>query len=98
MSVVPLVQSTLLQCLIGELRPVEGSVEVCGRVSYASQQPWIYSGTVKDNVLFGLPFRRDWYNTVVQACCLDKVFVNVYMFRHLHARTNLCAIVVLYSS
>ena len=98
MSVVPLVQSTLLQCLIGELRPVEGSVEVCGRVSYASQQPWIYSGIVKDNVLFGLPFRRDWYNTVVQACCLDKVFVNVYMFRHLHARTNLCAIVVLYSS
>ncbi len=66
-------QSSLIQCLLGELQPQQGSVEVCGMVSYASQQSWIFSGTLRDNVLFGLPFREDWYQVVIQACALDKV-------------------------
>ena len=50
-----------------------GSIEVKGRVLYASQEPWVFSGTVRENILFGQPFRWDWYNTVMEACTLDKV-------------------------
>ena len=66
-------QSTLLQCLLKELKPVEGSVVVNGRVSYASQDPWVFSATLRENVLFGSPYDKEWYNKVIKACALDKV-------------------------
>ena len=46
-------------------------------VSYASQEPWVYSSTLRDNVLFGLPYRKDWYDRVIEACALDKVRVEL---------------------
>ena len=44
-----------------------------GEIAYASQEPWIYSATLRENILFGLPYDFNWYNTVVEACALDKV-------------------------
>ena len=66
-------QSTLLQTLLGEIKPIEGTVAVNGVVSYASQNPWVFSGTLKENILFGSLFDVDRYNTVIQACTLNKV-------------------------
>ena len=66
-------QSTLLQCLLKELKPVAGLVKVDGSVSYVSQDAWVFSGTVRDNILFGLPYKKAWYNAVLEACTLDKV-------------------------
>ena len=66
-------QSTLLQCLLGELKPMEGTVVVKGRVSYASQDPWVFSGSLRDNILFGQPFQPAWYHCVVEACALKTV-------------------------
>ena len=71
-----MLQSTLLQLLIKELSPVSGSVVVDGKVSYASQDPWVFSGTLRDNVLFGLPYKPEWYQKVIEACSLDKVKEN----------------------
>ena len=56
---------------------MEGSIELPGRVSYASQESWIFSSTLRDNVLFGLPYQKDWYDSVIEACALDKVSVAV---------------------
>jgi ATP-binding cassette subfamily C (CFTR/MRP) protein 4 len=58
---------------LGELKPVEGTVKVNGRVSYASQDPWVFSATLRENVLFGSPYDRKWYNKVIKVCALDKV-------------------------
>ena len=66
-------KSSLLQCLLGELKSVEGSVEVKGKVSYAAQEAWIFSATLRENILFGKPYDPERYNTVVEACALDKV-------------------------
>jgi len=52
---------------------MSGSVKVKGRVLYASQEPWVFSGTLRENILFGQPYQLNWYNTVVEACALDKV-------------------------
>eukprot|EP00731_Ephydatia_muelleri_P034922 Em0086g6a len=65
-------KSTLLQCLLGELKPIEGTVVLKGKISYASQDPWVFSGTVRDNILFGSHFDKSWYHTVVEACALSK--------------------------
>ena len=70
-------KSTLLQCLLGELQPVGGSVEVSGSLSYASQEAWVFSGTLRDNILFGQPYEQDWYNFVVEVCALDMVSNNL---------------------
>ena len=69
-------QSTLLHCLLGELKPMDGLVAVSGSVSYASQEAWVFSGTVRENILFGLPYKRSLFNTVLEACTLDKVHVH----------------------
>ena len=37
-----------------------------------SQTPWVESGTLKDNILFGMPFRESRYRKVLQACALAK--------------------------
>ena len=58
---------------------MEGHMEVRGRVLYASQEAWVFSGTLRENILFGQPYQSDRYNTVIEACALDKVG-NVYEY------------------
>ena len=58
---------------------MDGSVDIEGTVSYASQEPWIFSGTIKENILFGKPFDRPWFNKVVECCCLEKVSETLYV-------------------
>ena len=36
------------------------------------QDPWIKSGTIKDNITDGSPFDLYWYEHVITACALDK--------------------------
>ncbi len=52
---------------------MEGSIKVNGSVAYASQDPWIYSATLRENILFGKPYDRIWYKKVIEACALVKV-------------------------
>jgi ABC-type multidrug transport system fused ATPase/permease subunit len=41
-------------------------------MAFVSQDPWIENGTVKDNILFGLPLDIDRYSKVVYACDLNN--------------------------
>ena len=52
---------------------MSGSIQVNGSVSYASQEAWIFSATMRENILFGLPYDYERYNAVIEACALDKV-------------------------
>ena len=63
--------------IMNELPEINGNIYVGGRVAYASQQPWVFSGTLKDNII---SYNEDKYNNeryadVIQACSLDKVSV-----------------------
>ena len=58
---------------LGELPISHGDRKVHGRVGYASQQAWIFSGTVKENIVFGQEFDKDRYLEVIEACALQKV-------------------------
>ena len=59
--------------VLGELPITDGDRRVHGRVGYASQQAWIFNGTVKENILFGQDFDQDRYSEVLEACALQKV-------------------------
>jgi len=38
---------------------------VRGVVSYASQEPWLFAGSVQQNILFGLPMDKERYRKVI---------------------------------
>ncbi|KAJ2946420.1 hypothetical protein O0L34_g12459 [Tuta absoluta] len=67
-------KSSLLQLLLKELPALSGQVSVDGSVSYACQEPWLFPSTVRENILFGLPYDADKYRRVCRVCALEKDF------------------------
>ena len=65
--------------ILGELPVFDGDRKVFGKMGYASQQPWIFSGTIKENIVFGEEFAQDRYLKVIEACALQKVGNNYYL-------------------
>jgi ATP-binding cassette subfamily C (CFTR/MRP) protein 4 len=67
-------KSSLLHLLISEIKMLEGVFNVSGTISYASQEPWIFPGNVRQNILFGEEFDALRYDQVVTACALKVGF------------------------
>jgi len=57
----------------GELPIVTGSVCIPEKIGYVTQEPWIYSATIRSNILFGQVYEEMKYEQVVSAVGLDKV-------------------------
>jgi ATP-binding cassette, subfamily C (CFTR/MRP), member 1 len=64
-------KSTFLNGILEEAEPM-GQTKVVkrGQFSYAPQDPFILNESLRDNILFGLPFEEDRYNRVLDACAL----------------------------
>ncbi|XP_016989332.1 probable multidrug resistance-associated protein lethal(2)03659 [Drosophila rhopaloa] len=67
-------KSSLIEAILGELPAESGEIKVNGTMSYASQEPWLFSGTVRQNILFGQPMDRRRYAKVVKKCALERDF------------------------
>ncbi|SAM07275.1 hypothetical protein [Absidia glauca] len=39
-------------------------------VAYVAQTAWLQNVSIRDNILFGLPYIKDRYNRTLRACCL----------------------------
>ena len=48
-------KSSLLATLLGETVVREGEVRTLGKAALVEQEPCIFSATVRENILFGLP-------------------------------------------
>ncbi|KAF8107543.1 hypothetical protein N665_0119s0010 [Sinapis alba] len=64
-------KTSLLSSLLGEMQCVHGSILLNGSVAYVPQVPWILSGTVRENILFGKTFDSKRYLDTLSACALD---------------------------
>ncbi|KAL0039364.1 hypothetical protein WJX79_004967 [Trebouxia sp. C0005] len=64
-------KSSLLAALLGEMEQRCGHMRVQGTVAYVPQQPWILTGTLRDNILFGKELLPERYQAVVKACALE---------------------------
>ncbi|KAL9441748.1 hypothetical protein AB3S75_020281 [Citrus x aurantiifolia] len=65
-------KSSLLSCILGEVPKISGTLKLCGTKAYVAQSPWIQSGKIEDNILFGKEMDRERYNAVLDACSLKK--------------------------
>eukprot|EP00898_Chlorokybus_atmophyticus_P001163 jgi/Chlat1/2047/Chrsp17S02516 len=64
-------KSSLLLSILKELKVVEGNILSYGNTAYVPQVPWLHTGTLRDNVLFGADYDANRYQQVLKACCLD---------------------------
>lgn len=70
-------KTTLLKSIIGEIPIVKDgkqSVAVNGSVAYCAQSPWILNSSIRENILFGKRYDKDFYNKTVDACQLLSDF------------------------
>jgi len=65
-------KSSLISCIIGEIPKISGNLKVCGTKAYVAQSPWIQSGKIEENILFGREMDREKYEKVLEACSLKK--------------------------
>ncbi|NXF22407.1 MRP4 protein, partial [Rhodinocichla rosea] len=73
-------KSSLLSAILGELPKDKGSINVTGRIAYVSQQPWVFSGTVRSNILFDKEYEKEKYENVLKVCALKKVRLSLFVF------------------
>lgn len=67
-------KTTALLSLLNEIPKVIGDLRYSGRIAYVEQEPSIFPGTVRNNILFGKPYDEIKYNQVVEAACLIDDF------------------------
>ena len=48
-----------------------------GEISYATQQPWVMTDTVKNNIIFNNQFDEDKYNKIISVCELENDFLEL---------------------
>ena len=65
-------KSSLLLAILGELSVFKGILERKGKMAFVGQSPWVFSGTLRDNITFHRPFDATKFQTIVEACALTK--------------------------
>ena len=64
-------KSTLLKAILGEIELISGSLYVKHTsAGYCDQTPWIWNGTIQENIIGNSPIDMDWYDMVITACLL----------------------------
>lgn len=67
-------KTSLLHAMLKELPLLAGHLNVNGKISYASQEPWLFTSSVRQNILFGQEMDRPRYRTVINKCALQRDF------------------------
>jgi len=72
-------KTTLLMSMLNELPVTQGKLECSGKIAYVEQDPIIFSGTVRENILFGRRFDEMLYRQVIKSCNLER---DLELFTH----------------
>lgn len=72
-------KSTLLQAILGELELDSGQLAISGSISYAPQEPWLFEGSIRQNILFCEEYNAQRYQQVLRVCSLER---DIELFVH----------------
>jgi len=67
-------KTSFLLSLLKEIPETKGELHIKGKIAYVEQEPVIFSGTIQSNILFGLEYDDQLYQTVIRACSLLEDF------------------------
>ncbi|GAM86695.1 hypothetical protein ANO11243_047140 [Dothideomycetidae sp. 11243] len=70
-------KSSFLQAILGDLYKIRGEVVVRGRVAYVAQQSWVMNASVRENIIFGHRWDKEFYDRTVRACALLDDFASL---------------------
>ncbi|CAH8484089.1 unnamed protein product [Schistosoma turkestanicum] len=79
-------KSSLLLSILDELQSIVPENELGNEVmktnprlryAYVGQTPWLHSGTIRENILFGSDCDLTWMNTVIEACALKSDLIKL---------------------
>ena len=65
-------KTSLLQAILEEIPLINGRIFCQGKIAWVGQDPWVFSGSIRDNILFGEPFDTERYHTILQASDLNE--------------------------
>jgi ABC-type multidrug transport system fused ATPase/permease subunit len=55
-----------------ELCPQDPVTGLTDTVAYCPQAPWLIGATIRENILFGRPYEKSRYDSVIAACALER--------------------------
>jgi ABC-type multidrug transport system fused ATPase/permease subunit len=69
-------KSSLLQCLLGEMEMLTGTIALQGTIAYVAQQAFIINATIKQNITLSRqaqlsPDQEERFNKILFACALE---------------------------
>ena len=65
-------KSTLLSTISDEPQDSNGTIQYEGTLVFVPQLAWVFSGTIRENILFGEPYDEARYTTIIDACALKE--------------------------
>lgn len=67
-------KSTILSAIVNDLELDDGSLTINGSLSYAPQQPWLFEGSIRRNIVFIEQWDEQRYRDVCRVCALERDF------------------------
>nr|QNH67884.1 ATP-binding cassette transporter subfamily C member 4 X1 [Brachionus rotundiformis] len=65
-------KSSLLLGMVGELENYSGKIFKNGKMFYLTQQPWVFTASIRQNITFGMPYVKEKFDKIVDVCSLKK--------------------------
>ena len=65
-------KTTLLLSILQETTLLSGTMDVRGKIAYVSSDPFIFTGSILDNILFGERYEEERLEKVLELCQLKK--------------------------
>lgn len=65
-------KSNFIKLILKELPTQNGKIDIVGKISYCSQEPWIFTGTIRENIVFNQIFDNKKYMQIIKICALEN--------------------------
>ena len=65
-------KSTVLAAINKEVAINEGRILCSGTTAYVPQTPWVFPGTIRENITFGKDYDHERFTAVLEVCALMK--------------------------